>query len=253
MDVMASLSAQNLRFGSGAREILRGVSFDLFAGELVGLMGRNGAGKTSLLRILLGLAHPQGGAVRISNVPLEDFSRPEIAARIAYVPQVHLPTFPFTVHDIVQMGVRRRGRWPRRDPAVKDIVGEALERMGIGDLADRPCTTLSGGETQAMLISRALAQGARIMVMDEPAAALDPGQQQRLMRNLRELAGEGYTILFSVHQFDLVRAWADRLLLLHGGNMVADGSPAAVLQNEMIDRCFGDGTSDQLGRSFGRS
>lgn len=234
------IEARNLRLTLGRREVLRDVSLSLAPGDFVALLGVNGAGKTSLLRLLLGLARPDAGEVLLDGKPLATLSRRTISRRMAYVPQAHVPSFPYTVREIVAMGrTSTVGLGRRLSSSDDDAVGSALQRLNIHRLAERNYAELSGGERQAVMIARALAQGARILVMDEPTAALDLGQQTRLIRLLIDLACEGYAIIASVHQPELVLRWFQRALLLDDGCVLADGPPRSVITTQNLFKTYG--------------
>ncbi len=232
------LQARGLSFRFGERQVLHGVSLALAPGDCVALLGANGSGKTTLLRLLLGLARPEAGEVRLDGRPLEAHARRAVAQRMAYVPQAHAPSFPFTVREIVAMGRTPAAGWGGPRTADAAAVSDALARLGLADFAERSYAALSAGERQAVLIARALAQGARILLMDEPTAALDLGQQTRLMTLLAGLAGDGHAILMSTHQPDLALRWFNRAVLLHQGAVLSDGPPHATLTAETLSRLY---------------
>jgi iron complex transport system ATP-binding protein len=234
------LEARDLALRLGSRPVLRGVSLDLAPGDFTALLGLNGAGKTTLLRLLLGLAHADSGQIRLDGQPLGALGRREIARRMAYVPQAHTPSFPFTVREIVAMARNPVAGWGgRRNPADTAAIDGALDRLGLVAFAERSYAELSGGERQAVLIARALAQGARILLMDEPTASLDLGQQTRLMTLLGELAREGHAILVSIHQPELALRWFNRAVLLHEGRVLSDGPPRATVTGDSLSRLYG--------------
>jgi iron complex transport system ATP-binding protein len=233
------LAARDLGFRREGRNVLDGVSLELAPGSFTGLLGANGSGKTTLLRLLLGLLRPASGEVLLDGTPLALLSRRTIAARIAYVPQAHVAAFPFTVAQVVAMGRAPASGWGAA-PALGDrAVAEALARMGLTAFAERSYAALSGGERQSVLIARALAQGARTLLLDEPTAALDLGQRTRVLRLLAELAAEGYAILMSLHQPDLALRWCDRAVLLQDGRVLAQGATGAVLTGERLSALYG--------------
>jgi iron complex transport system ATP-binding protein len=234
------LEARDLTLRLGHRPVLQGVSLDLAAGDFAALLGLNGSGKTTLLRLLLGLAHADAGDIRLDGQPLSALGRREIARRMAYVPQAHTPSFPFTVREIVTMGRSPVAGWGSRRKSADDRAVEgALERLGLLAFAERSYAELSGGERQAVLIARALAQGAHILLMDEPTASLDLGQQTRLMTLLGGLAREGHAILVSIHQPELALRWFNRAILLHEGRVLGDGPPRATVTGDSLSRLYG--------------
>jgi len=236
----ALVDLRDVRFGYGARRVLDGVSLSLARGEVLALLGANGSGKSTLLRLLLGACRPDAGTVLLDGQPFARWSRTEVARRLAYVPQSHVPPFPYTVADIVALGrLPWRGRFGAASADDRAIVAASIERLGIGHLAARRYTEISGGERQLALIARALAQQATAIVMDEPATALDYGHQWRLLDLVRELAREGRSFVMSTHTPEHALHVATRVALLEGGRIVADGAPAEVVTPEAIERLYG--------------
>lgn len=234
------LQARSLAYRWRRRDVLHDVSLSVSAGEVVALLGANGAGKSTLMRLLLGLLAPRQGQVLLDGRPLSAWPRPAIARRLAYVPQVHATPFPYTVRDIVLLGRLPHGRLMRA-PAAADhaAVDRALERLDIAHLRARPCTEISGGERQRVLLARALAQQARLLVLDEPASGLDFAHQLRLGALLRSLAGEGYGILHATHHPEQVFGSSHRVLLLQHGRIAGGGLPAQVLTAECMLALYG--------------
>ncbi|WJH42231.1 ABC transporter ATP-binding protein [Aliirhizobium terrae] len=233
------LELRDLSFGYGARTIGSSVSLTLGPGEVLALLGPNGAGKTTLFKTMLGLLPPQAGDVLFDGASLATLSRAERAKRIAYVPQAHAALFPFTVRDVVLMGRAARVA-PFSAPGRRDreIAADALDRLGMSHLADRPYTEISGGERQMTLIARALAQEPKVLVMDEPTASLDYGNQMRVLSHVRRLAAEGMAIVLSTHNPDHVFMVADQVALLHEGRLAGLGPPAEVLTPATVKRLY---------------
>lgn len=233
------LDLENLGFGYGHSIVGSGVTLTVGEGEVLALLGPNGAGKTTLFKTMLGLLPPREGEVRLDGVPLAGLSRTERAQRIAYVPQAHAALFPFTVLDIVLMG-RAARLAPFSTPGRRDreIAAQALDRLGATHLSARPYTEISGGERQMALIARALAQEPEILVMDEPTASLDYGNQMRVLAHIRRLAGEGISVVLSTHNPDHVFMIADRVALLHDGALAAIGKPGDVLTAERLKQLY---------------
>lgn len=224
----------------GGADILRGVSFALRGGEVLGLLGRNGAGKTTLLRAAAGALEPARGDVRLAGRRLSAHSRRELARAIAVVPQdLHVP-FPFRAGQLVLMG--RAPHQPlfgfdgRRDVS---RALQAMERMGIRALADRPIFELSGGERQLVMFARALAQEPELLLLDEPTAFLDLRHRLEVLQVVRELAGSGRSALVVSHDIGLAARACDRLLLLAEGRVAATGPPREVLTPDVLRRVFG--------------
>ena len=234
------LSVKSLAFGFPGRTIGRDVSFTLGAGEVMCVLGPNGGGKTTLFRTILGLLAPHGGAVRLDSIPLRDLSRPEIARRVGYVPQGHSAYFAYTVREFVLMG-RTAHLGVFASPAKKDflVASRALESLGIAHLADKPVTEISGGERQLALVARALAQEPKLLVLDEPTASLDFGNQVRVLERISALAGSGIAILFSSHDPDHAFLCARRALLLAEGRVLEIGAPRDVIRSDTLERLYG--------------
>lgn len=231
---------RELSFSYGGEPVLRQVSFTLEDHGFTALLGHNGSGKTTLFKCLLGILTGYHGSVLSDNREIRSVLPGELAARIAYIPQSHYPVFNYSVRDMVLMGTTRQfSPLSRPGAAQKAAADEAMERLSITDLADRGYQKLSGGERQLVLIARALAQKAPLLLMDEPTSALDFGNQQRVLRVMRDLSREGYTVLMSTHQPQQVLDWCDRVLALSGGTIIADGEPARMMTEELLYRLYG--------------
>jgi len=235
------LAAESVFIGYGARVIGRDISLSIGPGEILCLLGPNGCGKTTLFRTLLGLIPALDGAVMVDERPLRRLSRPEIARSIAYVPQQHAPPFPYSVLEIVLMG-RTARLGPLAQPGQSDrvIAQAALDRLGIGGLAGQDYSRLSGGQRQLVLIARALAQQAPLMVMDEPTASLDFGSQARVLTEVAGLARDASLgVILSTHDPDQAFALDAEVLLMHGGGITAQGRPAEVLTGAALSQVYG--------------
>jgi iron complex transport system ATP-binding protein len=233
------LEARALAFGYAGRNVGRDVSFALAPGEVLCVLGPNGSGKTTLFKTLLGLLPPQAGTVALHGAELRSLSRAAIARLAGYVPQGHPAYFAYTVREFVLMGraphMATLATPGRRD---REIAVQALQVMGIASLADRALTEVSAGERQLALIARALAQEARVLIMDEPTASLDFGNQVRVLEKIGELAGQGIAIAFSTHDPDHAFLAAQRALLLGAGRMLALGTPREVIREETLERLY---------------
>lgn len=235
------LSASRLEWQAEGRRILGPLDLDILAGECLAVVGPNGAGKTTLLRLLTGVLHPAAGERRWEGVPFTRFSRRDLARRIAYVPQMRPVRVPFTVEQMVLLG-----RYPylsplRAAPAETDFqaMEEALARVGLQQLRKRRLEALSGGERQSVYIASALAQGAPLLVLDEPTTHLDPRHQRQVASLLRELNGEaGRTVVFATHDLNFAALLAHRILALRGGRILACRPPAEILQPEILAELF---------------
>jgi iron complex transport system ATP-binding protein len=235
-----TLAARDLSFGYPGREVGRGLELELGGGEVLCVLGPNGAGKTTLLRTLLGLIPALGGSVRESGRDLARLPRASIARALAYVPQASASPFDFTLLELVEMGrTAHLGAFAPPGRKDRDIALGALERLGIGGLAQRALATVSGGERQLALIARALASEALILVMDEPTAGLDFGNQSRVLEEIARLRASGIAVLLCSHDPDHAFLVADRVLLLEAGRVLAQGDTAQVLVAENLSRLYG--------------
>lgn len=233
------IEGKGLSFSYGKHPVLQDLSFDVPKGTLTALLGANGAGKSTLFRCLLGFLTPQKGEILLSGRPLRTYGRREMAAKIAYIPQSSEPIFNYDVLDAVLMGTTGALHLLQRPDARQTEASlRALRQLGIEHLAQRGIGRISGGERQLVLIARALVQRADILVMDEPTANLDYGNQQRVLRQIRALTAEGYTVLLSTHNPEHALCYADRVLALKDGRIAASGATQSVLTPELIEALY---------------
>lgn len=236
---MGLINAAHIKFSYAGTPVLRDVSLAIHAGEVVSLLGPNGCGKTTLLKVLLGLLRPQRGKVLFHGKDVAAMSPRELAGQMAYVPQTHRIGFAYRVLDVVLMG-----RTPHKsffsDYSKQDIeiALQCLERLSILHLSERPYNEISGGERQLTLIARALAQGANTLIMDEPASGLDFGNQIRLLTRISDLSQDGCTFIKSTHAPDHALWIANRVLIMKGGTVIADGKPQDVINGDAISRLY---------------
>ena len=234
------LEASHLDFGYGARRVGRDVSLSVTAGEVLCLLGPNGSGKTTLFKTLLGLLPAQGGEVQVDGSDLKARARDEVARLVSYVPQAHAAFFPFTVEEVVLMGrTAHLGLFSSPSRRDREAARAAIARMRIEHLAHSVYTRISGGERQLTLIARALAQEARVAVMDEPTANLDFGNQVRVLQHIQALAQSGIGVLLSTHDPDHAFICADRVALLHDGHLARLGTPAATITADSLREIYG--------------
>ena len=235
-----SLAACALDYGFATRVIGRDVSLELPDGRVTCLLGPNGSGKTTLMRTLLGLVEPLSGEVTLAARPLAAWRARDRAARLAYVPQAAESYFDFSVLEMVQMGrTAHHGVFAQAGKRDRELSLAALERLGIAHLAERPIDRVSGGERQLTLIARALATEATHLLMDEPTANLDFGNQSLILEEILRLRAAGVAVLFSTHHPDHALRVADRAILLKEGRVMAQGPASEVLDGACLTTLYG--------------
>lgn len=235
-----NICVENLSFSYGNRQVLNNISLDAKGGELVSILGANAVGKSSLFKCMLGLMSGWTGDVTIDGRSIKTMSTAEISRHIAYIPQSTSPSFNYSVEDIVLMGTTA-GSSVFRMPKAKEMerVNSALRKTGIEHLRTRCFHHLSGGERQLVIIARALAQNAKILMSDEPTSALDFGNQLLVLRQLRSLADEGYTVIQTTHNPEHSFIFSDRIIAIKGGRVIASGTPREVMTAEVIGELYG--------------
>jgi iron complex transport system ATP-binding protein len=234
------IEAKGIAVRFGAMGLFDGVDLAMRAGEMVGLIGPNGSGKTTLLRVLANLRAPEGGRVHYGGRTAGDIGTRELARRIAYLAQGGSVHWPMRVETLVALG-----RLPHRRPlqgldaADRDAIEQAMTAADVASLRKRTMAQVSGGERMRVLLARALAVDARVLLADEPIAALDPLHQLQVMELLRAIAGKGRSVIVVLHDLALAMRFCDRLVLLACGGILAEGSPAQVLTDAHVARAYG--------------
>ena len=237
------LNAEHVSFAyrAGAPLVVDEVSLAIAQGDMVGILGPNGCGKTTLLKLLSGTLTPTAGTIQFDRRPLPDWKRRDLARRIALVPQETHAAFDFTVLDIVLMGrFPHLGTFALEGPADLAIARAALASTGTSAFEDRPFATLSGGEKQRVVIASALAQSPELLLLDEPTASLDLGHQFDVQLLLAALNGDrGVTMVLSTHDLNLAAALCRQLILLRGGRVIAQGATEDVLTPDTVRALYG--------------
>ena len=226
--------------GYGTDVVLKEISFTVESGEVLCFLGPNGTGKTTLFKSILGLLKLMEGSLRLDGKELSTLSRAQIAQLIGYIPQAHQPPFPFKVIDVILMG-RTAHLGLFSSPSKKDyeIAEEVIESLNIGHLRNKIYTQISGGEKQLVLIARALTQKPRILVMDEPTAALDFGNQLMVLSQIQKLAAKGLGIIMASHFPDHALLYSSKVIMLKKGGVYMAGDPSEVINEVSLKNLYG--------------
>ncbi len=236
-----AIEIKNLRHAYGNQRVLDNLSFSIQGGDFFIIIGPNGSGKTTLMKIISGITKLQHGDVNLLDQSLQRYTQRSLAKKIAYVPQMLPPDFPFTVAELVLMG-RSPHQGPLGVEQEKDfeIAKKAMTFTGVDQLYQRKFSQLSGGEQQRAFIARAICQEPRIILLDEPTASLDLAHQVRIMDLMERLKIEkAITVVMVSHDVNLAAMYADRLLLLKAGRIVSLGRPKEVLTYKTLEEAYG--------------
>jgi iron complex transport system ATP-binding protein len=226
-------------YPGGARPALDAVSLDVPNGRLTAVVGPNGSGKSTLVRALLGRVPVAAGRVLVDGDDARTLGRREVARRVAVVTQREELAFPLGVRDYVRLGrLPHLSPWGGPGPRDEEAVQRALHVAGVEDLVDRATDALSGGEWQRVRIARALAQGARALVLDEPTTFLDIAHEMAVFELADELARSGHAVLLVSHQLNLVARFAEWVVLLHRGRVAASGAPTVVMHGPTLEQVY---------------
>ncbi|MEM7121493.1 MAG: ABC transporter ATP-binding protein [Pseudomonadota bacterium] len=236
---MTRLTADKVSITLGGQLIVDRADAVVGPSCVTGIIGPNGAGKTTLLRALCGLQTVDSGAIAVDGAPLGGISAGERARRIAYLAQDRVVVWAMPVAAVVALGRLPHGETGLLTPQGRDVVDDVMERCDLADLADRRVTTLSGGERARVVIARALAVQAPVLLTDEPIAGLDPAHALDVMALLRREAARGVAVAVVLHDLTLAARFCDRLVLMAGGSVVGDGPPAATLTDAALREHYG--------------
>jgi len=235
-----NLTVQGVTAGYGGQIVVKNVSLTLAAGQVMCLLGANGSGKTTLFKVILRLLRPTCGSVHVNGEDIARWPQNRLARAMGYVPQIHTPPFAFTVRDVVLMA--RAVHLPAfASPGKKDerIADEALDRLRLLALAEKRYTEISGGERQLVLIARALAQQPQWLILDEPTANLDFGNQVRVLQNVKRLASSGLGVLMTTHVPDHAFLCASQVALMNQGQILVIDKPENALTEARLEEAYG--------------
>ncbi|GAA3121833.1 heme ABC transporter ATP-binding protein [Streptosporangium carneum] len=230
------IDADSVSLSVGSTPLLSEVSMRVAAGELVAVVGPNGAGKSSLLSVLAGDVAPSSGSVTLDGLPLRSLRPARLARMRAVLPQRVTVAFPFTVAEVVAMGLYGSRLTA---PEEEEVVSGAMAATDVAHLAGRAYPTLSGGEQARVSLARVLAQRAPVLLLDEPTAALDIRHQEQVMGVARDRSLAEDAVAVVLHDLNLAAAYADRVVVMRSGVVVADGAPAEVLASDMLSEVYG--------------
>jgi len=228
-----------LRYRGASEPAVQGVSLEAIAGHVTAIVGPNGSGKSTLVRALLGRLPLEAGAMTLEGLSMDRLARRDVATMMAVVPQREEPVFPMSVRDYIALGRHPHGGpFAGRNASDREAIDCAIARADVVAFLDRATDALSGGEWQRVRIARALAQGGRALVLDEPTTFLDIAHEMAVFELLDALAREGHAVLLVSHQLNLVARFADHIALLHHGRIAAAGTPADVMRGEVLERVY---------------
>jgi iron complex transport system ATP-binding protein len=235
------IRATDVHFGYGDRPVLSGIELEARAGELICICGPNGAGKTTLLKLIGGLLPPSKGQLEVLGTNPTTEERRVLARRLSYLPQSYRLSFPFTALEIVLMGryAHQRSRLSLESDDDRAAARAAMERCAVAELEGRRFDQLSGGEQRRVLLAQALCQGAELLLLDEPTAALDPAHAISVLSAVREAVDSGKTAVVVTHDLNLAARFGDRVALLDGGKVAALGPSLEVLSAKAASEVFG--------------
>ena len=238
--VVTSMKVDGLRYVYGKHTVLDGVDIDIREGEILGILGPNGCGKTTTLKNLNKNLSPAGGCILLDGTDLEELTKKEIAQKVAVVPQTNEIQFSFTVRDIVAMGrMPFQGLMEGESAKDEEIIDEAIRRTGLEKFSERHINTMSGGERQRVIIARAIAQTPEILLMDEPTLHLDISMQFDTLNLVHKLSKEhGLTVVIVSHDLPMAARYCDRIVMIHDHKVYATGTPQEVLTPENMRTVF---------------
>lgn len=234
------ISVNNITSGYDKHKIITDASFDINAGEFVGIIGKNGAGKSTMLKTLRGFLPVEKGSIKLFDRELSDYSQRDLAIQIAYLQQQVEMTFDYTARDMVMAGRYPYIKWwEQSSDRDLEIVEACMKYTGVTELADTPIKAMSGGQRQRVYLAKVLAQQTHVLFLDEPASGLDLFYQEEIFRFCREMCNYGKTVIMVVHELNLAARFCSRLMLLKEGTILADGCPDAVLKDSLLTEAYG--------------
>ena len=233
------LQIKNAKCGYLKKTILENVSFEIGTGDILCILGPNGVGKTTLFKTILGFLKLKGGSILLDGEDINKWSRKEFAKAIGYLPQTHIPPFPYKVRDVVVMGrTAHLGIFSSPSSEDYEIAEKTIDLLGIAHLTDKVYTEISGGERQLVLIARALAQEPKILIMDEPTSNLDYGNQVRVLKHIKELSKRNIGIIMTSHFPDHAFMASTKVLAINGGEEYSIGTSEEVVTSQLLQKIY---------------
>lgn len=236
-----AISVKALEFYYGENRILKGIDFNLIKGEILGILGPNGGGKTTLLKIISGILRGYKGSVEVMGKEVESYRRKELAAVVSYVPQAFDPSFELKTKTVVSFG-RNPHIGIMKGLSTRDLekIDRSMEMTDVLEFGNRLFSTLSGGEKQRVIIAKALAQEGQLMLLDEFSAHLDPGHSQKVINMATDLIRREHLTAISVfHDLNQAIGMVDRILFLKNGRVIARGKPEEVITEKLVEEVYG--------------
>ncbi len=236
---VTAISSEGLAVSLGGKAVLRDLSVEFRSGQICAVVGPNGAGKTTLLKALLRLIDPDQGAIFLDGEDISDRPPHKLAGRVGYLPQSPGLHWPLSVEAMVALGLPGRAQGRKLTGVDGEAVTSALQRLDVTGFRERSVFELSGGERARVLLARLLAGNAGIMMADEPTLSLDPRHRIAIMETFREEAAAGKCVVIVMHDLLMAERYADRIVVIDGGRLAAEGPAAEALSDEVLDRVFG--------------
>ena len=235
------LEVENLSYSWGTNEVFRNINFTVENNKVIAILGKNGVGKTTLLKCINRILQPISGSVRIDSKDISSLDLVELSKMVSYVPQSIMSNFPMEVFDVVLLGRRPHINWTIGDTD-REKVSETLRFFNLQDFAFRNFNQLSGGERQRVIVAKAVSQDSSIFLMDEPTSDLDLKNQIEIMKKIKHLvsdSGNGKAAIIAIHDINIAARFADSIFLLDKGEIRAKGTPEEVLTEKNIEQVFG--------------
>lgn len=233
---MAKIELQQLDFAYNSSLILVDINQQFEEGKLISIVGPNGSGKSTLLKCMDRIHKPINGSINLDNKNISDFRMAELAHKIAYVPQSEGGTFPATVFDTILLGRKPHIQWSPKEKDL-EITAHMIDKLNLKDIALKCINKLSGGQRQRVFIARALAQEPEVLLLDEPTANLDLKHQMEVLKLLKQLSGQGITVIIAIHDLNLALQYSDHFVLLKEGEIFATGGKE-IISNENIEKLY---------------